>query len=149
MALAYLMKSITESELGMKLSISAFVVDHQARDGSTEEAIQVSDWLQKLGMMFFNKCMPWSDFYRYSNKSSHDQLEDIESQRAYKLRVGSKDTALSLPGFGCSATQNSAPVSRPSSRRSDRNGFDATCWITVTLCLGFASYGINCTNTLL
>ena len=149
MALAYLMKGITESELGVKLRISAFVVNHQARDGSTEEAIQVSDWLQRLGMMLFNKCVPWSDFDRHSNTSSHDQLEDIKSTRPHKLRVRSKNTALSVSGSGCSAVQDPAPVSGPSSRRSDRNRINATCWVTVALCIGFASYGTKCTNTLL
>ena len=50
MALAYLMKDVGGRKFGPRLNLTAFVVDHQARPGSREEALRVSKWLQHLGM---------------------------------------------------------------------------------------------------
>ena len=49
MALAYLMKDIDMKELGVSLNLTAFVIDHQARPDSGEEAEMVRGWLQSLG----------------------------------------------------------------------------------------------------
>lgn len=49
MALAYLMKHAANHELESQVRLTAFVVDHQARYGSSEEAEKVSRWLQDLG----------------------------------------------------------------------------------------------------
>ena len=49
MALAYLMKTAANHELGAEVKLTAFIVDHQARPGSSEEAEKVSKWLQDLG----------------------------------------------------------------------------------------------------
>ncbi len=49
MALAYLMKTAADTELENNLKLTAFIVDHQARPGSSEEAATVARWLQDLG----------------------------------------------------------------------------------------------------
>ena len=51
MALAYLMKNVDEQELGLKLNIRAFVVDHDLRPGSGDEAGKVRSWLEDLGKL--------------------------------------------------------------------------------------------------
>lgn len=49
MALAYLMKAAANHELEAEVKLTAFIVDHQARPNSSEEAEKVSRWLQDLG----------------------------------------------------------------------------------------------------
>lgn len=49
MALAYLCKQLVSERLIPGLSVQAFVVDHQARKESTEEANKVSGWLKDIG----------------------------------------------------------------------------------------------------
>ena len=48
MALAYLMKHAADNEPETQVRLTAFIVDHQARPGSSEEAEKVSKWLQDL-----------------------------------------------------------------------------------------------------
>ena len=50
MALAYLMSNAAKHELDSGVGLTAFIVDHQARPGSSEEAEKVSRWLQDLSM---------------------------------------------------------------------------------------------------
>lgn len=57
MALAYLCTQVASEKLIPGLSFQAFVVDHQARKESTEEAIKVSGWLRDLGTI--NKRFYW------------------------------------------------------------------------------------------
>ncbi len=49
MALAYLMKNIDTSKMGLHMDLTAFVVDHQAREGSHIEAQKVKGWLHDIG----------------------------------------------------------------------------------------------------
>lgn len=49
MALAYLCSQIQAKKLVRGLSVTAFVVDHRAREESSHEAKTVSSWLKKLG----------------------------------------------------------------------------------------------------
>lgn len=48
MALAYLFKRIEQRYLS-PLDITAFVVNHKAREGSSEEAQTVCKWLREMG----------------------------------------------------------------------------------------------------
>lgn len=50
MALSYLCKELEKSRLLGDVSITAFVVDHKAREESSREAKTVSSWLRELGM---------------------------------------------------------------------------------------------------
>jgi tRNA(Ile)-lysidine synthase TilS/MesJ len=49
MALAYLMKNVNQQDLGMQMNFTAFVVNHNVRDGSNKEAKEVCNWLSRLG----------------------------------------------------------------------------------------------------
>ncbi|KLJ05845.1 hypothetical protein EMPG_10734 [Blastomyces silverae] len=49
MALAFLCKQLISERLIPDLKVKPFIVDHLAREGSTEEAHQVADWLKDLG----------------------------------------------------------------------------------------------------
>ena len=52
MALAALVGKVRTSNLGIPLRVRAFVVDHQAREGSAEEAKVVASRLRKLGELY-------------------------------------------------------------------------------------------------
>lgn len=49
MALAYLSKQLEKSGLVDGLSVTAFVVDHKAREESSREAEVVASWLYRIG----------------------------------------------------------------------------------------------------
>lgn len=49
MALAYLCKQLEKSKLVDGLSVTAFVVDHKAREESSREAALVASWLSQMG----------------------------------------------------------------------------------------------------
>lgn len=49
MALAYLCKQLEKSKLEAGLSVTAFVVDHKAREESSREAAVVASWLSQMG----------------------------------------------------------------------------------------------------
>lgn len=49
MALAFLCKQLGSKCIIPNLSAKAFVVDHKAREESTEEAHKVAEWLKDLG----------------------------------------------------------------------------------------------------
>ncbi|PGH00276.1 tRNA(Ile)-lysidine synthetase [Blastomyces parvus] len=49
MALAFLCKQLISERLIPDLHVKPFIVDHLAREGSTEEAHKVADWLKDLG----------------------------------------------------------------------------------------------------
>ena len=49
MALAYLCKQLEDSGLVDGLSVTAFVVDHKAREESSREAGTVVSWLYRMG----------------------------------------------------------------------------------------------------
>ena len=51
MALAYLCKQLEKSGLVEDLSVTAFVVDHKAREESSREARMVKGWLDELGIL--------------------------------------------------------------------------------------------------
>lgn len=51
MALAYLCKQLEKSGLVEDLSVTAFVVDHKAREESSREARMVRVWLDELGIL--------------------------------------------------------------------------------------------------
>lgn len=53
MALAYLMKQAAEEGVAYKDSLRAFIVDHKARNESSEEAKMVKGNLQSLGVSVF------------------------------------------------------------------------------------------------
>ena len=50
MALAYLCRQLEQNRLVDELNITAFIVDHKAREESSREAKTVSSWLENLGM---------------------------------------------------------------------------------------------------
>lgn len=50
MALAYLCNQLEKSKLVDELSVTAFVVDHKAREESSREAAIVASWLSQMGM---------------------------------------------------------------------------------------------------
>lgn len=50
MALAYLCKQLERSGLVEDLSVTAFVVDHKAREESSREAGMVARWLGDMGI---------------------------------------------------------------------------------------------------
>ena len=50
MALAYLCKQLERSGLVGDLSVTAFVVDHKAREESSREASMVARWLGDMGI---------------------------------------------------------------------------------------------------
>lgn len=54
MALAYLCKQLEKSGLVEDLSVTAFVVDHKAREESSREASMVKGWLDELGILPFS-----------------------------------------------------------------------------------------------
>ena len=60
MALAYLCKQLEKSGLVENLSITAFVVDHKAREESSREARMVAGWLDELGTI---STLPFYYFY--------------------------------------------------------------------------------------
>ncbi|KGY15092.1 tRNA(Ile)-lysidine synthetase [Paracoccidioides brasiliensis Pb03] len=49
MALAFLCKQLISERLIPDLNVKPFIVDHKAREGSTEEAHNVASWLKDLG----------------------------------------------------------------------------------------------------
>ena len=49
MALAYLLRNMQDEGLVPDHHMTAFIVDHRARENSTEEARTVSDWLGEMG----------------------------------------------------------------------------------------------------
>jgi tRNA(Ile)-lysidine synthase len=49
MALAFLCKQLQEQNLVDQLAITAFVVDHKAREESSREARTVASWLSDIG----------------------------------------------------------------------------------------------------
>lgn len=49
MALAHLCKQLEKSGLVDGLSVTAFVVDHKAREESSREAGTVASWLYRMG----------------------------------------------------------------------------------------------------
>ena len=51
MALAYLCKQLERSGLVEDLSVTAFVVDHKAREESSREAGMVARWLGDMGIL--------------------------------------------------------------------------------------------------
>ena len=52
MALAALVSKVKTSNLGYPLKVRAFIVDHQAREGSAEEAETVANRLETLGVLY-------------------------------------------------------------------------------------------------
>lgn len=61
MALAFLCKQLISERLIPGLVVKPFIVDHLAREGSTEEAHEVAGWLRELGTIcddisHFNTC---------------------------------------------------------------------------------------------
>lgn len=50
MALAYLCNQLEKSKLVDGLSVTAFIVDHKAREESSREAAVVESWLSQMGM---------------------------------------------------------------------------------------------------
>lgn len=57
MALAYLCSQLEKSQLVNGLSVTAFVVDHKAREESSREANTVAGWLSDIGLFFLNTPM--------------------------------------------------------------------------------------------
>lgn len=55
MALAYLCRQLERSALAGKISVTAFVVDHRAREESSQEARTVAGWLHAMGKCFIFK----------------------------------------------------------------------------------------------
>ena len=51
MALAYLCKQMERNGLVEGLSVTAFVVDHKAREESSKEASMVARWLGDMGIL--------------------------------------------------------------------------------------------------
>lgn len=51
MALAFLCQQLVKERLASYLTFEAFIVDHNARPGSGEEAQRVSAWLRDLGIL--------------------------------------------------------------------------------------------------
>lgn len=49
MALAHLCKRLMIEEFVLSLKVKAFVVDHKARVGSSEEAFKVARWIKNMG----------------------------------------------------------------------------------------------------
>lgn len=52
MSLAYLCKQLERSGYVEDLSVTAFVVDHKAREESSQEARTVAQWLDELSISF-------------------------------------------------------------------------------------------------
>lgn len=51
MALAFLCRQLISERLIPDLQVKPFIVDHLAREGSTDEAHKVAGWLRELGMV--------------------------------------------------------------------------------------------------
>lgn len=49
MALAYLCRQLQVTTPELDLVVKAFIIDHKAREESSEEASKVSKWLSNLG----------------------------------------------------------------------------------------------------
>lgn len=49
MALAYLVRNVNQRDLGIEIKFTAFVINHNIRAGSKQEADKVCDWLGALG----------------------------------------------------------------------------------------------------
>lgn len=58
MALAYLAKRVESSGLIEGLTVTAFVVDHKAREESSSEAKMVARWLSDMSMFRFSHLIP-------------------------------------------------------------------------------------------
>ena len=125
MALAHIMKQSVDYELETQVRLTAFIVDHQARPGSSEEAEKVSRWLQDLGGHLESRKTK-TDMARHPSRNAQDTLADIKPTSAVELRVTSTRATLSVPSLSCSKTQNSAFVSWSPSRRPGRDYYDAT-----------------------
>lgn len=51
MGLAYLVRQLQMTRPDLNLDVKAFVVDHKFRKESTEEALQVAQWLATIGRL--------------------------------------------------------------------------------------------------
>lgn len=77
MALAYLLRNMSSIE-DIKLDPLAFIVDHKARDGSTDEALKVCGFLDKIGTLEETTCYINTDV---SHRSTCADLDDDLARR--------------------------------------------------------------------
>ncbi|MCJ1398415.1 hypothetical protein MMC11_001613 [Xylographa trunciseda] len=86
MALAYLCQSMKELNSmdrdGLNFQFRAYVVDHRARDGSTEEAMLVVNRLRRLGVSSRVLQMDWP---QHSNPPTITNFESEARSRRYRL----------------------------------------------------------------
>ncbi|OAX83986.1 tRNA(Ile)-lysidine synthetase [Emergomyces africanus] len=74
MALAFLCKQLISERLIPDLKVKPFIVDHLAREGSTEEAHKVAGWLQELGFDPSILTLRWPDGTDPSTLSDFETL---------------------------------------------------------------------------
>ncbi|OJD19102.1 tRNA(Ile)-lysidine synthetase [Emergomyces pasteurianus Ep9510] len=82
MALAFLCKQLISERLIPDLNVKPFIVDHRAREGSTEEAHKVAGWLEELGFD------PSILTLRWPNGTDPSSLSDFETlARKFRYQI--------------------------------------------------------------
>ncbi|EQL36873.1 hypothetical protein BDFG_01822 [Blastomyces dermatitidis ATCC 26199] len=82
MALAFLCKQLISERLIPDLKVKPFIVDHLAREGSTEEAHKVADWLKDLG---FDPCILTLSWPGGAHPSSFTDFETVARKLRYQI----------------------------------------------------------------
>ena len=80
MAMAYLLKQIPRVDSRIRIEPLAFIVNHNAREGSMQEVISVSRQLEKLGMLVSSATFFMLIFRRYPKQDSqYGMAEKVRS----------------------------------------------------------------------
>ncbi|OJD27162.1 tRNA(Ile)-lysidine synthetase [Blastomyces percursus] len=82
MALAFLCKQLISERLIPDLKVKPFIVDHLAREGSTEEAHKVADWLKDLGFDPSILTLSWPGG---AHPSSFTDFETVARKLRYQI----------------------------------------------------------------
>ncbi|KAG5300886.1 PP-loop family protein [Histoplasma ohiense] len=82
MALAFLCRQLISERLIPDLQVKPFIVDHLAREGSTDEAHKVAGWLRELGFDPSILTLRWSDG---TDPSSLSDFETLARKLRYQI----------------------------------------------------------------